>query len=178
MSLRTMNYSKLETLINLKNAGELTDEEFEMAKDELKKEKESPFKRGNHLNMEVDEFNMLLHLTQYCGILIPIVGSCVPIILWLQNKDVNPKIDLHGRIVFNWVFSVIIYFVCSVVLGSVIIGLFALGILILLDIIFPLVGTFKAKKGIAWRYPFSINFFNVKDAIEAMNKVPESQLHG
>lgn len=171
-----MNYSKLETLLNLKRAGELTDEEFEIAKGNLKKEKESPFKRGHKLNMEVDEFNMLLHLTQYCGILIPFIGSFIPIVLWLQNKDVNPKIDLHGRIVFNWTFSVIVYFVCSLVLSSVVIGLFALGILILLDIIFPLVGTFKAKKGIAWRYPFSINFFNVKDAIVTMNKTLEDQI--
>lgn len=42
-------------------------------------------------------------------------------------------------------------------------------VLILLGIIFPLLGTFKAKKGIFWKYPLSIAFFDVDIKIKAAN---------
>lgn len=164
-----MDYQKLETLVNLKNAGEISKEEFLMQKEKLKNEVEAPLKRGNKLGIEDQSFYMLMHLSQYCGLLIPLVGSIVPLILWIQNKGNDEKVDLHGRIVFNWIFSVIFYTICSVILASVIVGLFTLGILILLNIIFPLVGTFKAKKGTFWRYPLSINFFDVKERIKVAN---------
>lgn len=162
-----MDYQKLETLVNLKNANEISNDEFEAEKEKLRTEICSPLKRGNKLGLEDHSFYMLIHLSQFCGLLIPIFGSVVPIILWVQNKGNDKQVDLHGRIVFNWIFSVIIYTICSIILASVIVGLFTLGILILLSIIFPLVGTFKAKNGKFWSYPLSIQFFNVKKQIKA-----------
>lgn len=164
-----MDYKKLETLSNLKRLGELSEEEFLIEKEKLLKEKESPFKRGNNLNIEERYFLMILHLTQFSGILLPILGHMIPLVLWLQNKDNNEKVDLHGRIIFNWIFSVIIYFVSSLILSSVIIGVFTLGILIIVSIIFPIIGALKAKGEKAWTYPLSINFFSVKDKINATN---------
>jgi uncharacterized Tic20 family protein len=164
-----MNYKKLETLSNLKKLGELSQEEFSKEKAKLETEKESPFKRGNILNIEENYFIMLLHLTQFCGLLIPIFGQIIPLLLWLQNKDYNEKVDIHGRIIFNWIFSFIIYFISSLILSSIVIGLFTLGILIILSVIFPIIGSLKAKKGKAWNYPLSIPFFNTKDKVTKTN---------
>lgn len=162
-----MNYEKLETLVNLKNANAISNDEFEIEKEKLRTEIGSPLRPGNKLGLEDHSFYMLIHLSQFCGLLIPILGSIVPIILWIQNKGNDKQVDLHGQIVFNWIFSVIIYTICSIILASVIIGVFTLGILILLSIIFPLIGTFKAKNGKFWSSPLSIHFFNVKEKMKA-----------
>ncbi len=163
-----MDYEKLEVLVNLKNANEISEEEFNAEKEKLRTEVISPLKQGNKLGLEDHSFHMLMHLSQFCGLLIPIFGSIVPILLWIQNKGNDKQVDLHGRIVFNWIFSVVVYTVCSVILAPVLVGLFTLGALIILNIIFILIGTFKAKKGKLWRYPLSIQFFTVKDDIKVL----------
>jgi len=78
------------------------------------------------------------------------------------NKE-DKKIDQHGKVVINWVFSSVIYTLISIVLSSIIVGLVTLAILIILDIVFPMIGTFKAKKGITWKYPLSIKFFSIDE---------------
>jgi uncharacterized protein len=157
-----MDYRKLETLVNLKNAGEISMEEFQVEKEKLRTDIQSPLKSGSGLGVEDNSYYILMHLSQFCGLLMPLLGSIIPLILWIQNKENDEKIDLHGRIVFNWVFSVFIYTIGSIILIPML-GRITFVILLLLNIIFPLIGTFKAKKGKFWRYPLSINFFDVTE---------------
>lgn len=167
-----MDYKKLETLSNLKRAGEISEEEFNWERERMRYDKGSPFSRGNNLNLEENNFLMLLHLTQFCGMMFPFVGSAVPLALWLQNKDHNPKVDVHGRLVFNWMFSFLFYVLCSILLSGIAIGIITLGLMIILNIIFVMVGTFRAREGRIYEYPLSIHFFQVRDRIAAMNQVP------
>jgi uncharacterized Tic20 family protein len=171
-----MDYNKLETLVNLKNSGEISAEEFLYEKERLRRDPGSAFGRGNNLNLEEYYFLMIMHLTQLGGLLIPFIGKLVPIVLWLRNKDHNPRVDLHGRIIFNWIFTVVVYVLIGFALSGIIVGLIMIGVIILLDIIFPLVATFKARKGIAWSYPMSIEFFHVRDKIAAMNMPPQPDM--
>lgn len=54
-------------------------------------------------------YAMLLHLSQFTGYLIPFAGLLVPLVMWLMKKDTNPYIDAHGKVVFNWILSALIW---------------------------------------------------------------------
>lgn len=74
------------------------------------------------------------------------------------KKKELPEIDIHGKIVMNWMISEILYFVISAILAIFLIGIPILLILFLFSIIFPIIGGIKANDGKIWRYPFSIQF--------------------
>ena len=78
--------------------------------------------------------------------------------IWQIKKADLPALDVHGRIVVNWIISEVIYAVICVILTFVLVGLPLLIVLGLLGIIFPIIGGIKANSGEVWRYPLSINF--------------------
>ena len=116
------------------------------------------------LGMKPDSYCMLLHLSQLLGLTaVPGFGLAVPIVLWALGKDKNAQIDLHGKIVLNWVISCLIYvaasfLLCITIIGAVI-GIPALLVLWILAIVFPIIGAIKANNGTIWYYPLSISFF-------------------
>ena len=150
-----MDYSKLKILADLKNAGEISPEEFEREKEKLRNEKPSPFARGSKLGIEDNSYYMLMHFSLYFTF-IPVIGLLLPVLLWLQNKDADPNVDAHGRHIMNWILTTVFIGLCAVIVFPI--GVFVLGILILLSLIFPMIAAFKAKKGITWKYPLSIRF--------------------
>jgi uncharacterized Tic20 family protein len=80
-------------------------------------------------------------------------------VIWQLKKADLPGLDVHGKNAVNWIISLIIYFVVSLVLCMVGIGfvlLFALGIV---GLIFPIIAAIKANDGEAWKYPMAIAFF-------------------
>lgn len=164
-----MDYEKLETLSNLRRSGEIPEEEYQWERRRLQSDKGSAFARGQNLNLEENNFLMLLHLSQFCGALMPVVGSAIPVLLWLNNKDNNAKVDLHGRLVCNWMFSLLFYVMCSILLSAIGIGIITLTVFIILNIIFVMVGTFRAKNNRVFEYPFSIQFFDVKERLAHFN---------
>ncbi len=112
------------------------------------------------------QYCLFLHLSQFCGYVVPLAGLIVPIILWQTKKNESAYIDRNGRIVANWMISEIIYFLVCVPLCFVIIGFFLAGILGLLSIIFPIIGAIKANEGKLWPYPLSIQFFHVDEPMQ------------
>ncbi|PIE22122.1 MAG: hypothetical protein CSA62_14130 [Planctomycetota bacterium] len=108
-------------------------------------------------------WGMAIHLSQFCGYLVPLAGLIVPILIWQTKKNDSPIIDRHGRIVANWMMTVIPLAAIFFVLTLAIIGLPLLIVLGVIVIIFPVVGAIKAQSGEAWKYPGSIPFFRVSD---------------
>ena len=120
---------------------------------------------SKHLSMENDsneresrQWSMFLHLSVLTGFIVPLAGLVAPIVIWQMKKDDSPKLDMHGKIVVNWVLSMILYMIVSVVLSFVVIGLPMLLALVVLNIVFPIIGGIKANNGETWRYPLSIRF--------------------
>jgi uncharacterized Tic20 family protein len=113
-----------------------------------------------HWGMDEKSFCLLLHLSQLAGMIIPGAGLVLPIVMWTTEKDNSPRIDEHGKVVFNWMISSLIYTLVSGALCFVIIGIPMLMILLVLVFVFPIVGGIKANDGIMWRYPLSISFFS------------------
>jgi|SRR5690554_70840 len=109
---------------------------------------------------ETRNWAMILHLSLLSGLLVPMFGLIVPIIIFVLKKDSLPGLQPHGYVVFNWMISAVIYAIAGVVL----ILAFGLGILVLmalglLSLVFPIIGGVKASEGEVWPYPLSIQFF-------------------
>lgn len=102
---------------------------------------------------------MALHLSVFAGYAIPFAGLVAPIIIWQVKKNEIPEIDVHGRIVANWILSSVIYLIGCIILSLVGIGVLLGFALFAVGIIFPIIGAVKASSGEAWKYPLSIQFF-------------------
>jgi uncharacterized Tic20 family protein len=89
---------------------------------------------------------------------VPLAGFVTPIVIWMLKKEAMPEIDVHGRIVINWLISKFIYAVICIPLIFVVVGIPLLIVLGVLGIVFPIIGAVKANSGERWRYPLSIAF--------------------
>ncbi|MGI9239277.1 MAG: DUF4870 domain-containing protein [Verrucomicrobiales bacterium] len=156
---------ELEKLNNLKQIGALSDKEYEEAKASLLAQNRPAGQKLKHamdgVSSDTNMWGMFIHLSQFCGYVIPLAGLIVPIVLWQMKKDESDIIDRHGRIVVNWIITEIIFGILFALLCLVLIGIPLLFALCVVAIIFPIVGGLKANDGEVWRYPCSIDFFTV-----------------
>ncbi len=107
---------------------------------------------------EQKQMGMFLHLSQLLNIILPPAGIVVPIILWQIKKDEMPALDAHGKMVVNWLISSLIYFVASLILTIVLIGILGLVAFGIMSLVFPIIGGIKANNGEFWEYPLTIKF--------------------
>lgn len=104
------------------------------------------------------QMGMFLHLAQLANVILFPVGIIVPIVIWQTQKDKIPGLDAHGKMVVNWMISMTIYMVISIILIFFIIGIFMICAVLLMGIIFPIIGGIKANNGELWEYPLTIKF--------------------
>jgi uncharacterized protein len=109
-------------------------------------------------NKDANQWAMFVHFSLFAGYIVPLAGLLVPIILWQIKKDQYPFVDIHGKIVVNWIISLIIYTAICAVLLFVVIGIVGFALLGALTIIFPIIGGIKANQGEVWEYPLTIKF--------------------
>ncbi len=107
---------------------------------------------------EEKQMGLFLHLSQLANIILFPIGIILPIVLWQTQKDKMPALDAHGKMVVNFMISLTIYGIISIVLLIVLIGLLLLPIVGLIGIIFPIIGAMKANNGEFWEYPLTIKF--------------------
>jgi len=62
---------------------------------------------------ETRQWAAILHFSLFSGIIIPLGGLIVPIVIWQLKKADLPGIDPHGKVVVNWIISSSIYLLCS-----------------------------------------------------------------
>lgn len=154
------NYEEIEKLNDLRQRGIISEEEFQ-------REKEKIFNRSNRTSpkppmttLDVNQYCMFIHLSQFLSFLG--IGIVVPIVLWLIKKDESTLIDNHGKVVINWILSMIIYGVCAGILCFIMIGIPLLIAIGVCNFIFIILGSIKASNGELWKYPLSIEFFPIK----------------
>lgn len=107
---------------------------------------------------EQRQMGLFLHLSQLLNLVLPPAGIIAPIILWQIKKDEMPALDAHGKMVVNWMISSVIYFVVSLILSLVLIGIVGIAALVVMGIVFPIIGAIKANNGEFWEYPLTIKF--------------------
>jgi uncharacterized Tic20 family protein len=108
---------------------------------------------GTLLGMEPNTYFMLMHLAGF--LFFP--GA---IVLWAIAKDKDSRADIHGKHIFNWLLSLLIYTVIGCILCLIIIGFFVIIALGVCSLVFPILAAVKASKGEIWKYPYSIKFFS------------------
>ncbi len=157
----TLN-DELERLRQLHQSGVLSDEEYSQAKARLLNNPSLSGTGGGADTATTDlrtrQWALFLHLSQLLGYLIPLAGLIAPIVIWQLKKVELPAIDVHGKIVVNWIISEIIYAAIGFILTFLIIGIPLLIALGIIGIIFPIVGGIKANNGEVWKYPLAISF--------------------
>jgi len=104
------------------------------------------------------QMGLFLHLSQLAGFVIPFGGIILPLILWQTQKEKMPALDAHGKMVVNFMLSVLIYAVMSIVLMFVLIGILTILAVGVIHIVFPIIGAIKANNGELWEYPLTIKF--------------------
>lgn len=100
-----------------------------------------------------DTLPILVHIL---GLLTGFLG---PLIVLLVPSEENAK--KHAKVVLNWQFSLLIYFIISLILMIILIGFLGFVALVTINTIFSIIGAVRASEGQIWRYPLSINFFKV-----------------
>jgi len=96
---------------------------------------------------------MLLHLSVLAGFVVPLGGLVAPILIWKLKKSEMPEIDAHGKMVLNFLISMLIYSLVAFLLTFVVIGVFLFFALVAVGVIFPIIGGIKANNGELWQYP-------------------------
>ncbi|MAE15703.1 MAG: hypothetical protein CL821_08970 [Crocinitomicaceae bacterium] len=138
--------------------------------------------------MEINQFSMLMHLSQLTGFLIPFAGVILPIIMWSTNKNQNEIVNKHGKNITNWIISSFIYYLIFVMFaygsvanfffsfdrnfsneplenlfvsyGSIIIAVILIVVLGFCSIIFNIIGAVRANEGVLFKYPLTITFIS------------------
>ena len=109
-------------------------------------------------DMDLNSFTILMHLSVFAGMIIPMGGIVLPLVMWLTNKDKSSLIDAHGKNIMNWMISSFIYAIASVILMIVGIGFLMIIALVILSLIFTIMGAVKASNGEVFKYPLAIEF--------------------
>jgi len=153
-------YEDLRILEDLRSKGSISEEEFQREKDKILN---SPYQvynqRNNSLGMEENTYLTLMHLSQFSGFIVPGLGFVVPIVMWLTNSDKNEAVNRHGKNIANFMLSMLIYIIISLILCLLIIGIPMLIALGIIEIVFIIIAAIKANSGEYWKYPLSIQFF-------------------
>lgn len=156
---------EIEKLNNLKQSGAISEDEYQKAKESVLAKYQSAGDKlstaGGDISSDVNMWSMFIHLSQFLCYVVPPAGLIAPIILWQIKKSDSQIIDKHGRIVVNWILSEIIYWIVSVLLCIIIIGVPLVIALVVVGIVFPVIGAIKANNGEVWSYPLSIKFFRL-----------------
>jgi uncharacterized Tic20 family protein len=155
-----MDLDKLEKLNALKEKGIITEQEFVEQKQKILSPPNSSFQQlvDNSYN-----YCMLMHLAQFCAFVLPFLGWIVPLVMWMTKKE-DEFIDQQGKVIFNWILSVLVYFFVSLLLTVILIGFPMLLALVICSIVFTIMGALHAKDGIVKNYPLAIRFFRVEES--------------
>lgn len=106
-----------------------------------------------------DERNwgMFCHLAALAGWLLPLLGCIIgPLVIWLLKKDQYPFVNDQGKEALNFQITMLIAMLVAGLSVFVLIGMVLLPALVLTNLVFIVIATVQASKGIRYRYPYSL----------------------
>jgi uncharacterized Tic20 family protein len=104
---------------------------------------------------EVRQGAMLCHLAAFLGFVFPFGSVVGPLILWQMKKEQDAFIDDQGKEALNFQITVAIAWIACIVLAFAVIGFFLMFALAIATVVLTIIGSIKANKGIAYRYPLT-----------------------
>jgi uncharacterized protein len=106
---------------------------------------------------EARTWGMLAHLSALSGLLTGGLGTVLgPLIVWLIKKDQMPFVDDQGKESLNFHLTMFIGYLISYALMCVGIGFITIFIVLIVDVVFTILASVEANKGVAYRYPFNV----------------------
>jgi len=177
-----MKYDDLTKIAELRDRGILTEEEFQREKTKILQNDGISFSQFFQspdepllFGMKEDTYCTLMHLSQFLIFFFPPLGVIVPMTLWFLGREKSEWVDLHGRTLFNWWISFLIYFAICVGLCMVWIGYPLIPVLLVCAVIFTIVTAIKTSEGIVRAYPLSFDFFGVGERGSQSHRTAKSQ---
>lgn len=119
---------------------------------------QDPLKRDLIYTEEDGRWSMILQLSVFAGMIIPLAGIIAPLVIWLTKRDQLSLVEKQGREVINLVITQVIAISISFLLTFIlvgVIGFFVVGIHALIVII---VGAIKANERKFYKYPYIFRF--------------------
>lgn len=157
-------YEDLERLNALREKGAITEEEFIKEKKRILDAMNTETPRPSYApkqklwGMNETGYCTLMHISQFGGLLIPLAGYILPIVMWLVGKEDSDMVDRQGKAILNWMISLVIYLAVSGILCVIAIGIPMLIVFAILNLIFVIKGAMKANNGEYWEYPMTMKF--------------------
>jgi len=108
-------------------------------------------------NSKKSSDNTLSVITHLLGLFTGFIGALIVLLASNDKKNKN-----HARNALNWQISAWIYIIISIPLMLILIGFLTLFATILLNLIFCIIASVKASKGILWKYPLTIPFLKTE----------------
>ena len=99
---------------------------------------------------------MLSHFSVLCMFIFPFGNILAPLIIWLIKKDEMPFVEDQAKEVLNFQISMTIYFIGSIILIIVLIGIPILIVLGIFNVIITIIAGIKANDGKSYRYPINL----------------------
>lgn len=112
---------------------------------------------NNQFSTEETTWGMICHFSAFVFFLIPLGNIIGPLVVWILRKKQFPFVMDQGKESLNFQLSMTLYALVSSLLISVMIGVVLLVIIGIITIVFTIVAGIKAKDGIYYRYPFTLN---------------------
>jgi uncharacterized protein len=113
----------------------------------------------NETAVNYKQWSVLLHLSGFAMFLFPAFGNILaPLVLWILKKEQSPLIDEHGKEVLNFQISMTLYICISIPFVILLIGIPAIIVLGLTQIVCMIIAAIKADEGVLYRYPLTIRF--------------------
>jgi uncharacterized Tic20 family protein len=104
------------------------------------------------------DWAMFCHLSAFTGFFFPMGGIIGPLVCWISRKDESQWVDTNGKSALNFQLSLLMYFVLTIPLCFIIVGIPILLFLIVLKVVCIVIAAIRAAKGEAFKYPLSIPF--------------------
>ncbi|MDD4882775.1 MAG: DUF4870 domain-containing protein [Gallionellaceae bacterium] len=107
-------------------------------------------------NNDESNWGMLAHLSALAGFVIPFGSLVAPLIIWLTKGKESAFVAEQAKEALNFQLSMAIVFIVCFILSFIIIGLFLMGLAVIVDLVFVILATVTASKGRMYRYPYTL----------------------
>lgn len=115
----------------------------------------------NNIKREDRTTLVLTHLSQLLDFITGFGGLIVPLIIWITQRDKIVDMDQTGKAILNFQITMILLGLISIpLIIFAFLGIFLLGAVIILSLVFPILNAVKANNGEEPHYPLSIKFIS------------------
>ena len=103
-------------------------------------------------------WGILLHLSMIAGIILPVVGFVLPVLIWQGKRERFVELDAHAKHAVNGMLSILSLLGVGLLLTRMYVGYLLVLPALVASIVLPIAAGVQAWKGKVWKYPLSYEF--------------------